>query len=190
MEGSSYEVWKDIKGYEGLYQINTNGNIRSLSHTVCCWNGYKVVTKIHPGKLLTPQVDIDGYKHIRLSKNGIMRSFLVHRLVAETFISNPRNFSEINHKDENPGNNTSSNLEWCSHIYNSNYGTRNIRISKTMAVKKRKPVRCIETGIEYLSLLDAQSKTKINSSQIGACCNKKPHFITAGGYHWEYVEVI
>lgn len=186
MEGSSYEIWKDIPEYEGLYQVSNCGNVRSLSHKVSCWNGFKMVIKNHSGKMLTPQADKLGYLRVRLSKNGHMKSYLVHRLVAEAFILNIKDELLINHKDENPRNNHVSNLEWCSVIYNNNYGTRNIRMGNTMSNIKKKPVYCIETNTYYPSSLDAQIATGIKGSQISSCCNKRRYFNTAGGYHWKY----
>lgn len=187
MEGSSYEIWKDIKDYEGLYQVSNLGNVRSLPHKVICWNGYTMTTKLHPGKFRKSYPDKYGYLHIKLSNKGTTKSFLIHRLVAEAFIPNPNNFPIINHKDENPQNCCVSNLEWCDVIYNNNYGTRNIRMAKTMSNKKKKAVRCIETDIIYNSISDAMTYTGIHGSQICGCCNKKRAYNTAGGYHWEYV---
>lgn len=103
------EIWKDIKGYEGLYQISNLGNIKSFKR-------YK------EGKLLNPKFDKDGYREIGIrDTNGIRTFKRVHRLVAESFINNPNNYKFINHKDNNPNNNTVDNIEWCSIEYNNKY---------------------------------------------------------------------
>lgn len=102
-------MWKDIENYEGLYQVNELGEIKSKRG------------------ILKPFTDKDGYLKVGLHKNGIHKQFFVHRLVAKAFISNPDNLPEINHKDENKSNNTVSNLEWCTRIYNINYGSHNER---------------------------------------------------------------
>lgn len=96
------EIWKDIAGYEGLYQVSNLGNVKSKR------------------KILKP---IDGeYKKVGLSKNGIQNTLYIHRLVANAFLENSNNYTHINHKDENKHNNNVNNLEWCTNKYNINYG--------------------------------------------------------------------
>lgn len=119
------EVWKDIEGYEGLYQVSNTGEVKSLN--------YQGSGEI---KLLKQYTDKRGYKRIELSKNGKGKTYLVHRLVALVFIPNPDDSPMVNHKDENPSNNNVNNLEWCTHEYNMNYGTRNERISKSLKGEK------------------------------------------------------
>lgn len=117
--------WYDIKGYENLYQINIVGDIKSLECTTN-FNG-KSYTKRE--RILKQGTRPNGYKCVVLRKNNKSTSFLVHRLVAETFLPNPSNLPCVNHKDENKSNNSVDNLEWCTRLYNDNYGTRNIRLS-------------------------------------------------------------
>ena len=114
------EIWKDIKGYEGRYQISNLGNVKSLSYTKETYQrGYKQVM-MYKEKLLKP--NNETYKMVALSKNGTTTHKLVHRLVAEAFIPNPNSYSYVNHKDENKHNNCADNLEWCTAKYNTNYG--------------------------------------------------------------------
>ena len=113
-------IWKDIKGYEGKYQISNKGRVRSLD--------YKGTKK---KKLLKASTNKEGYIQIRLYKNGKGKTYFVHRLVAEAFILNPNNYPVVNHKDENKSNNSVDNLEWCTVEYNNTYGTRLERMSKT-----------------------------------------------------------
>ena len=115
------EMWKDIPGYEGKYQVSNTGQVRSLNY-----KGRGVV------KLLKQYDNRDGYKRVCLCKNGKVKNHWTHRLVAIAFIPNPNNYKEVNHKDENPSNNNVKNLEWCTHEYNMNYGTRNERASESM----------------------------------------------------------
>lgn len=140
----------------------------------------------------------DGYKEVILRTNIKKPVFrTIHRLVAEAFIPNPDNLSCVNHKDENKTNNHVSNLEWCTHKYNSNYGTINKRLSKQKInnTYNMTPVRCIETEIIYPTIHEASRQTGINVQNIFVCCkgfayNKRNGYTkrrTAGGYHWEYI---
>ncbi|WP_343342471.1 NUMOD4 domain-containing protein [Terrisporobacter petrolearius] len=113
-------VWKDIKGYEGLYQVSNFGQVYSLKRK----------------KYIKAYVDKDGYLRVGLSKNGKQKGYIVHRLVATAYIPNPNNYPMINHRDETRQNNKVSNLEWCTCTYNNNFGTRNERLSKTKKGKK------------------------------------------------------
>lgn len=117
------EVWKDIAGYEGLYQVSNFGRVKSTP---------RARTK---GGLLKPQHDRKGYIVFGLCKNGRNRMLKAHRLVAEAFIPNPGNLPEVNHKDEDKANNCADNLEWCTTPYNINYGTRTARMRKTKYFK-------------------------------------------------------
>ena len=119
------QVWKDIKGYEGLYQVSNTGKARSMN--------YRNTGNV---RRLKPSVNKDGYLQVGLYKEGKYYRYLVHRLVALTFIPNPNNLPQVNHKDENKANNTVWNLEWCDAKYNSNYGTRIERCSKALTGKQ------------------------------------------------------
>lgn len=111
-------MWKEVKGYEGLYQISDTGLVRSLHRTVLNKNGKP---QNYLGKLLKPdtyKMPNSSYQRVTLSKEGITKRFLVHRLVAEAFIPNPQNKEHVNHIDNNGLNNSVENLEWCSHSEN------------------------------------------------------------------------
>ncbi len=90
------EVWKDIKGFEGLYQVSTQGQVKSRRG------------------ILKPYINHKGYLKVCLSKDGVKYKKRVNRLVAEAFIENPLNLPQVNHKDRNKNNNAVSNLEWCT----------------------------------------------------------------------------
>ena len=109
------EIWKDIKGYEGLYQVSNMGRIKSLKRKVKNKNGYRIANE----KIIKPVLtDTCKYYAVGLHKNKKRKTLLVHRLVAINFIPNPNNYTEVNHKDENKQNNNVNNLEWCNHKYN------------------------------------------------------------------------
>lgn len=183
------ETWKDIEGFENLYQISSNGKIKSLNYR-------------HTGKerIIKPYYR-KNYHIIRLYKEGKMKRFLVHRLVAMAFIPNPNNYPCVNHKDENPSNNYIENLEWCTYQYNLNYGTRNERASKTKKDKKQtkeqiekrakahqKSIVQLDKNnnfiIEWQSATQASNELNIDSSSITKCCKNK--LKTCGGYIWRY----
>lgn len=124
------EEWKDIKGYEGKYQISNRGRVKSLGN-----NKTRKEKILRPGKR-------NNYLFINLYKNGKSKKYNIHRLVAEHFLPNPDNLPVINHKDENKLNNNVENLEWCTQEYNMNYGDVNKKRSK----KLTKKIQCIETG--------------------------------------------
>ena len=110
------EIWIDIKGYEGLYQVSNLGRVKSLSK----YAG----NSLRKEKILKNYKDKDGYVKVILCKNNKTRFLSIHRLIAEAFIPNPDNLPQINHKDECKSNNSIDNLEWCSCKYNINYGNR------------------------------------------------------------------
>ena len=125
------EIWKDIKGYEGYYQISSFGRVRGLDRYVK--QGDRTI--MLKSKILKPRYDSGKYLRVILTKNAIAKGFSIHRLVAQHFIPNPDNLPEVNHKDENKENNNVDNLEWCTSKYNTNYGTRTERASKTATGK-------------------------------------------------------
>ena len=121
------EIWKAIPDYEEYYEVSNTGKIRSVTRTIIYKNG-----AVHNliGKELKQDIEKNqGYYRICLNKNGIKKTFKVHRLVALAFIPNPDNLPFVNHKDENKLNNNINNLEWCTAEYNINYGTRTERQS-------------------------------------------------------------
>ncbi len=114
------EVWKDIDGYEGEYQVSNLGRVRSLKSSI----------------VLKPMVATNGYLVVCLWKDNVQRKYCIHRLVALAFIPNPENLSDVNHIDEDKKNNVVSNLEWCTHLYNMNYGNVRKLISERNKGKK------------------------------------------------------
>ena len=188
------EIWKDIEGYEGLYQVSNKGRIKSLNRIDS--RGHKVNEKI-----LSSKPNNKGYLRVHLYKNGKRKPFSVHRLVAIAFIPNPNNLLEVNHKDENKENNTVDNLEWCDRKYNANYGGRNERASVSNKGKKhkkhkkykkpkfKKQILCIETGEIFdtsQDVINIMFNGKGYSSHIRAniCGQRK----SAYRYHFKYIE--
>lgn len=177
------EEWRDIKGYEGLYQISSKGQVKSLARPCKGFGDYYAKERIK--KISRDGV---GYCRVALSKNGKKKHILVHRLVAKAFIPNPDNLPEVNHKDENKENNYVDNLEWCTPKYNSNYGNRN---EKLREINRRyfKAVYQIDKNTGEIIKLwecirEASRKLSIRDHLISRVCKGRNE--TAGGYKWMY----
>ena len=167
------EIWKPVKGFEGLYEVSNIGNV--YSHRL--------------KRNLMLSADKLGYIRIGLERTNRkdIKNFYVHRLVANAFIENPHNKPFINHKDENKKNNSVENLEWCTHKENMNYGTRNNRISinnKNHPCRSKKVI-CLNTGVVYPSIMEAQRKTLVWATNIYKCCINERK--SAGGYKWQMI---
>lgn len=172
-------MWKDIKNFEGLYQISDTGEVKSVKRLKQNNNGYQEVKDRL--RVLTP--DKDGYLRVCLSKHGKHYLKTVHRLVAEAFIPNPDNLPIINHMDEDKQNNSVDNLEWCTVQYNTRYGSG---MEKT-AMAQGKPVIQIKDGIpinEYYSTGKASRETGVPQANIYKACAGERR--TAGGYEWRF----
>ena len=122
------EIWRPIEGYEGLYEVSNTGRVKSLNRYV---KGKGESYSLQKGRVLSPGKDKNGYLFVILTCNGKRKMFLVHRLIAQTFILNPDNLPQVNHKDEDKSNNRVENLEWCTAKYNNNYGTRKDKVRDT-----------------------------------------------------------
>ena len=123
------EIWKDIPGYEGFYQVSDLGNVRSYDMVV---NNCGSTKSIRKGKMLS-KTKIKGYERVHLCKDGKTRQYYAHRLVLSTFLPNPdpERLTEVNHKNEDKSDNRLCNLEWCDRKYNNNYGTHTKRMIET-----------------------------------------------------------
>ena len=185
-ENNRVEVWKDIRDYENLYQGSNLGRVRSLDRWV---KGPNSSIRFCKGRILKPCTTKDGYLLVNLCKNGKVKSFLVHRLVAEAFIDNTDNLPQVNHKDENKLNNNAENLEWCSSSYNINFGTRNEKVAeKNTNGKQCKPILQYTLDgkfvREWKSAKQAEREGGFNQSHITHCCigERKKH----QGCIWRY----
>ncbi len=185
------EVWKDIEGYEELYQVSNLGRVKSLNYN-----------KTSKSKILSPRKNKTRYLSVCLFKNKKCKAFYIHRLVAQAFIPNPNNYPCINHKDENPNNNNVDNLEWCTHKYNMNYGTKLERQSEKMkginvgskSASARKVI-CVTTGEMFDCIKEASEKTGVSRANICECCKGKRksagnHPITKEKLVWKYLEEV
>lgn len=178
------EEWKDIKGYEGLYQVSNIGNVRSIRRCIKYKSGS---IAIHKGRLLRQYERTGGYMYVVLSKENTQKPFRVHRLVADAFVENPKNMEIVNHIDENRKNNSATNLEWCDLKYNINYGTRTERAIETRR-NHSKPFICHETGDVFRSIADCKRKLNLPKTAHVSCV-LNGHRNSTHGYHFSYTEI-
>ena len=187
-ETNMTEVWKGIKGYEGLYQVSNMGRVKSLDRTAIDKAGRK---RHYKGRILKPVISSDGYLRVFLCNGrGKQKDCFVHRLVCEAFHKNPKNKPCVNHIDENKTNNTASNLEWCTVKENNNYGTRTARATKATAKVLSKPVVQYTKDGKLIkvwqSTHEVERQLGFNNSNISAVARGERK--TAYGYVWKYVE--
>lgn len=166
------EVWKEVVGFEKLYEISNYGRVRRYDNK----------------RLKATPLNRYGYPQVNLYKNNKAHLRRVHRLVAAAFVVNPcpNKYDCINHKDENPCNNHVNNLEWCDRRYNNNYGGHNMRIAKT----RSKPIYQFTLDgkflREWMSATEASRQLGIAQMAINSCCLHKPKYNQAGGFLWKF----
>ena len=164
------EIWKDIEGYEGLYQVSNMGRIKSLSRKQSLKE-----------RILKPGNGTGGYQIVKLC-NGNIKTKRVHRLVGKEFIPNPENKPQINHKWGNKLDNRACALEWCTQIENINHAF------KTGLIKTKKPVLQFDKHGKLIDKHESQHiahlETGIVVQNISAVCTGKAK--TAGGYIWKF----
>lgn len=187
------EIWKDIEGYEGLYQVSNYGNVKSLNYRN---KGY--------ARNLVPKTNCKGYNWVILYKSKISKPILIHRLVANAFIDNPNGYPIINHKDENKTNNSVENLEWCTLSYNVKYSMDRHpeRFFVSSGQRKKRDYYKLKTKYasirinqltldgkyikQWFNLAELKHKQNYNSTSIKECCEGKRK--TAYGYKWEFAD--
>lgn len=174
MEKNLIEFWKPIKDYEDLYEVSNLGNIRSIDRVILDKNGLKKIIKGKPHKLTITQ---SGYISVGLYKNSKSKTYRVHRLVAEAFISNPMNLPQVNHIDEDKKNNCVDNLEWCDASYNV-YTRSSKRVKKVIQYDKEGNFIRI-----WNSIKDISEKLNIKYSTIQEAVSGK-HF--SSNCFWRY----
>lgn len=177
------EIWKDIEGYEGDYQVSNLGRVKSLPKK--CWNGKGYWFR--DGRILIPVKSKKGYLNVWCRK----KIFKVHRLVANAFIPNPQNLPQVNHIDGNKTNNSVTNLEWVTNLDNMRHSCKVLgRKYKTgKNHHNSRPVLQLKNGIiigEFDNLNEAGRVTGTNHSCISMCCCGK--LKKSNGYQWKYKE--
>lgn len=172
------EIWKDIKGYEGIFQVSDSGRVRRF--------------KKNKITILKGSIDRKGYRYVRLSVKNKKRRVLIHRLVAQAFCYKPIGCDLVNHLDNNPFNNCASNLEWTTPKGNTLHALKQGRLKSketiTIAIEARKkPVVARKDDIEkcYMSMTEAE-REGFDHRHISECCRgiRKTH----KGFTWKYLE--
>ena len=175
------EEWKNVKGYDGYYQVSNYGRVWS--------NKTNKIMRHH-------RDNKSGYCRLILRKDGKSIGHTIHRLVAEAFIVNQYNKPHINHLDENKENNRTDNLEWCTRLENEHWGTKRERCLKhtdykAIAEKNMKPINQYSLDgtliKEWRTAQECKKEYGYDNSHIAKCCNGKE--MTAYGYVWKYVKV-
>lgn len=169
------ELWKDIDGWTGKYQISNLGRVKTLN--------YKRTKK---EKIMTGITDIRGYKSISFREGGAgskQKHFLIHRLVAKKFVPNPDNKPFVNHIDGDRSNNAAKNLEWVTRSENEMHKIYILGKSSGTCIPPQK-VLCVETGEKFISQSSAARAKGVTQSSISyaVCSGRK-----SAGYHWRKV---
>lgn len=192
------EVWKDISGYEGLYQVSNLGKVRSLDKPMFVYGTHNPpLPTIRKGKVLSPRISQDGYEKVALTKDKKSKNHFVHRLVAIAFIENLDNLPEVNHIDGDKRNNIFLNLEWCNHLQNMQHCFNNSlkkHYAKPMLGKTygksplSKKVYQYDKNNNLMKIWDsvreASEYYRVDGSNISRCCNG--HSQSCNGFIWRY----
>ena len=174
----NFEVWKEIEGYEGRYEVSNLGRIKSYAQDR------------NNGKIKIGNPTFKGYRSIALfDRNGCKTYYPVHRLVATAFLENPNNLPQVNHKDENKANNCVDNLEWCTNDYNAHYGTKIERVSEANKCCPTTSIRICsidKLGVKtyYDSIGEAERQTGCSHSNIVRTLKGRTK--RCGGMQWFY----
>lgn len=179
------EIWKDIKGYEGLYQVSNHGRVRSLDRIAINGrrNGYRKIK----GRILRAGKHTGGYVTVTLSKESVTKSFVVHRLVAESFVNNPLNKPEVNHIDAIKTNNYYKNLEWVTSSENTIKGLELGIMNTARGEQKPNSVLKEEQVIEVKKRILKGDKNSVIAKDFGV------HYMVIQeikkGRNWKHVKI-
>ena len=190
------EIWKPVQGYEGYYEVSSHGRVRSVERVVASSrrNGG---SRRRPSKILRQNTKRNGYKTVDLSRDGKVKTSLVHRIVASAFCPIPTtDCNVVNHLNLNKADNRPENLEWCTSAKNSMHASENGAILSAERHPNSKSIRCVETGKEFPSSYQAAEWVNVNkyhsthdtagmSRHIRGCVTGYQR--TAYGYHWQDV---
>lgn len=187
LEKTGSEQWKDITGYEGWYQISNHGRVRSVDRIGCQrhWRGGQS-KYLYKGQIRIPYKRKNGYVCITLRKDGVNKTFNIHRLVALHFLPRVEGKEYVNHLDANPDNNHVSNLVWCTQSENIKYAYDN----GTKKPPHEKKISQFDMDGNLIKVWKSQAEIErtlgIYQANIHKVCRGKRKM--AGGFKWEYAE--
>ena len=172
--GSPCTHWFPVCGYEGFYEISKQGEVR----------------RVATGKILKTKKECNGYIRVNLSKRGVAKSELLHRLVAKTFIENPENMPTINHIDENKSNNSAGNLEWVDMSYQNSYGQGAVNRNRAKCI----PICQFDMEGNYIRTWDSAKEAcdalGLNPSSVGHVCRGERRYKSTGGHKFKYAKEV
>lgn len=180
------EIWKNVIGFEGLYEVSNLGNIKSLGKG----KSTNSLTKLE--RIIILRVKNNGYLQAKLSKDGIRSHLLAHRLVAKAFIPNPNNLPEVNHIDSDKQNNKLENLEWISSSGNQKYAFIHGQQKVVRGANHKQSIPVVQLSLngdiikEWASIKEIKREIGFNTFGIIKCCKKENKYKTAYGFKWMY----
>lgn len=177
------EIWKEVKGYGGLYEVSNEGRVRGVDRV-------DPSGRFVQGVIIKLREDKDGYFRVNLSKQGKKKHYRMNRLVAENFLDNPTNLPVVNHKDGNKQNNNVNNLEWCTRSENDLHAFRT-GLRKPYNGGTNKPVAKVDINTNtilntYDSITNAANEMETSVSAISSCLNGKAK--TSKGFKWIFID--
>lgn len=182
------EIWKDIQGYEGIYQVSNLGRVRSLDRVLSLKNQHAKFQRIEKGRIIAQKLQNTDRLQVSLRKvvNGkrTRQTFYVHRLVAEAFVPNPDNKPTVNHINEDHHDNRAENLEWMTKAENNLYGTHCERCGKALRMSVEMLTEDGEHVAYYDSMSEAAEKTGCPLSSIHRCCYGRQE--TTNGFRFKF----
>ncbi len=182
------EVWKPIKGYEGIYEVSSYGRVRSLTRSISLRNRHGEYVRVEKGRIMAQKLQNTDRLQVSLRKvvNGKLtrKTCYVHRLVAQAFIPNPDGLETVNHKNEDHHDNRVENLEWMTKADNNKYGTHCERCGKS----QRMSVEMLTDDGEHVAYFDSMSEAAEKSgcplSSIHRCCYGRQK--STNGYQFRF----
>lgn len=184
------EIWKSVVGYEGLYEVSNFGRVKSLERKINkLWNG-KEITLINKGRIKNICVDSDGYCVVGFCVNGKSKTLKLHRIISHSFIPNPDNKPQVNHKDGIKTNNSIENLEWCTNKENIRHSFDKLnKYEKGYKIGNLNPVPVLQYTVDGKFVKEYKTRAEaarvIGKNQSDICKSVKSETKTVGGFRWK-----